>query len=77
MTDRYVEAHVSAAIATEAMEQGLEVRVSGEQLFVFGTVATEARRRTVCAIAAEHAPGYAVHDELTVYDARPIDGSPQ
>jgi osmotically-inducible protein OsmY len=61
----YVRGHLEEAFAREG-ETDVHVRVSGDRVVVTGTVATEARRSAVRALAHEVAGDLAVADQLTV-----------
>ncbi len=63
---QYVVAHVREALARELSELNVEIAVAGRGLFLSGEVATAERCRAVARVAAEHAPGYRIHNEVSV-----------
>lgn len=65
MTDSYIGGHLQEALAHEG-ETDVQVHVSGTRVLMTGTVATEARRDAVSAIAASVADGLEVHNQVTV-----------
>lgn len=69
----YVAEHVRQALTTDprTLEQGLDVRVVGDEVYVSGTVSSAERCEAVTDVAAEAAPGRRVHNEVTV--AEPTD----
>ena len=64
----YVAEHVRQAITTDArtMEQGIDVRVVGDEVYVSGDVTSVERRQAVAEVAAEAAEGRTVHVEVSV-----------
>ena len=70
---QYVVAHVREALARELSELNVEIAVAGRALFLSGDVATAERCRAVARVAADHAPGYEVHNEVSV---TPLAGAP-
>jgi osmotically-inducible protein OsmY len=66
--DDYLAQHLRDALAADARvsELGLDVALRHGELYVTGTVSTEERRAAVDAVAAEVAPGRAVHNATTV-----------
>ena len=73
LAPEYVGEHVRQALTTDArtMEQGLDVRVVGDEVYVSGTVTSTERRDAVREVAAEAAEGRQVHVEVDV--AEPAD----
>ncbi|HEX4903746.1 MAG TPA: BON domain-containing protein [Acidimicrobiales bacterium] len=73
LAPEYVAEHVRQALTTDArtMEQGLDVRVVGDEVYVSGTVTSAERRDAVRQVAAEAAAGRRVHNEVDV--AEPAD----
>jgi osmotically-inducible protein OsmY len=70
---QYVAEHVRQALTTDprTMEQGLDVRVVGDDVYVSGTVTSAERFDAVATVAAEAADGRRVHNEVSV--AEPTD----
>lgn len=64
----YVSEHVRQAIATDprTTEQGIDVRVVADDLYLSGDVSTHARRDAIGEVAAEAAAGHRIHNEVTV-----------
>jgi osmotically-inducible protein OsmY len=64
----YLAEHVRRAITTDGrtMEQGVDVRVVGDQVFVSGEVTSTERRDAITAVATEAAEGREVHNEVAV-----------
>lgn len=52
----------------ETSEQGIDVVLVSDQLFLRGVVATPERRDAVAAFVSRHAPGVKVHNELVTCD---------
>lgn len=52
-------------------EMGVHVRIRGDQLFLSGEVACEHRRDAVAEVAAEHADGLVLHNEVRVVRTDP------
>lgn len=52
-------------------ELGVHVRIRGDQLFLSGDVACEQRRAAVAEVAAEHADGLVLHNEVHIIRAEP------
>jgi len=73
LAPEYVAEHVRQAITTDprTIEQGIDVRVVGEEVYVSGTVTSTERRDAITAVAAEAAGGKRVHNEVEV--AEPTD----
>lgn len=55
-------------------ELGVHVRIRGDQLFLSGGVACEQRRAAVAEVAAEHADGLVLHNEVHIVPADPPTG---
>jgi hypothetical protein len=52
-------------------ELGVHVRIRGDHLFLSGDVACEQRRAAVAEVAAEHADGLLLHNEVHIVRAEP------
>lgn len=65
---QYAAGHVQQALAEDprTAEQGIRVRVVGEDVYLSGAVSCPRRRVRVAEVARELMPGYRVHDELSV-----------
>lgn len=70
-TPQYVVARVQRALTEDdrTNEQGIQVDIRRDQLFLRGKVTGEERRRLVALVAAEAAPGMTVHNEIIVVEA--------
>lgn len=70
-TPQYVAARVQRALTEDdrTNEQGIQVDIRRDQLFLRGKVTGEERRRLVALVAAEAAPGMTVHNEIIVVEA--------
>lgn len=66
--DLYLIGHVHEALAEDARVNELDVDVSlrGDDVFLTGVVATEARQRAVGDVVAGVLPDHRVHNEVTV-----------
>lgn len=64
----YVLAHVREALATDGrvMEQGIEVVAAGGSLVLMGRVGTAALRDAAAEVAAEHAGGLSIRNDIEV-----------
>lgn len=73
LAPEYVAEHVRQALTTDprTMEQGLDVRVVGDEVYVSGTVTSTQRCDAVREVATEAAAGRRVHAEVDV--AEPAD----
>jgi osmotically-inducible protein OsmY len=69
-SEAYVVAHVHDALATDGRvaELGIEVTRTGSTLVLLGRVASTAQREAATVVAAEHAPGFEIRNELEVVD---------
>jgi osmotically-inducible protein OsmY len=69
----YVAEHVRRAITTDprSAEQGVDVRVVGDDVFLSGTVTSDERRDAITDVATEAADGRTVHNDVCV--AHPTD----
>lgn len=82
MTDRqpeppqYVAGHLRDALAEDprTSELGVKVIIRGEEVFLRGSVSSDARRERVIEVVHEKAPELTVHDELTVPECGEPDG---
>jgi hypothetical protein len=70
----YLIARAEHALAGDprTLELGLDITLRGDQVFVTGMVANEARRTAVGDVVREALPGMAVHNHVTVV---PLDQS--
>jgi osmotically-inducible protein OsmY len=70
LAPEYVAEHVRQAITTDprTVEQGIDVRVVGDEVYVSGTVTSAVRRDGVGEVAAEAAGGRRVHNEVEVVE---------
>jgi osmotically-inducible protein OsmY len=72
MPAAYLVQHIQDALAADgrARELGVDVTVAGDRLVLTGTVTTTALREAIAVVAAEvaaeHAPGHRVVNELSV-----------
>jgi hypothetical protein len=68
---KYVGEHVRQAIATDprTTEQGIGVRVVGDQIFLSGEVGSGDRRDAIGQVAAEVAPDHRICNEVAVTSA--------
>jgi osmotically-inducible protein OsmY len=66
--DPYLAEHVREALAQhpELAELHLDVTVSGHEVFVLGTLATEERRREVTRVVSELLPDHRVRNDTSV-----------
>jgi osmotically-inducible protein OsmY len=73
LAPEYVAEHVHRAITTDGRttEQGIDVRVVGDDVFLSGAVTSTARRHAVAEVAAEAAHGYRIHNQVEVTE--PVD----
>jgi osmotically-inducible protein OsmY len=64
----YLAERVHQAVATDprTTEQGVQVRVTGAELFLCGEVASAERRAAVAEVAAEVLPDRRIHNDITV-----------
>lgn len=69
----YLAERVHQAVTTDprTTEQGVQVRVTEVEVFLFGEVASAERRAAVAEVAAEVVPGRRIHNDVTVV---PLDG---
>lgn len=73
----YVVQKVRQALAHDGRtnELDLTVSVSGEKVFITGTVPTEERREAIGVVARETLPEHDVHNQVSLYEtAEPTDG---
>lgn len=70
----YLAERVHQAVTTDprTTEQGVQVRVTEVEVFLFGEVASAERRAAVAEVAAEVVPDRRIHNDVTVV---PLDGS--
>jgi len=68
LAPEYVAEHVRQAITTDGRttEQGIDVRVVGDEVYLSGAVTSEERRDAVAEVAAEAAPGRPIRNEVVV-----------
>jgi osmotically-inducible protein OsmY len=68
LAPEYVAEHVRQAITTDprTTEQGIDVRVLHDEVFLAGEVSSEARRDAVGEVAAEVADGHRIHNDVRV-----------
>lgn len=73
LAPEYLAEHVHRAITTDARttEQGIEVRVVGEDVYLSGAVTSTERRSAVGEVASEAAGGRRVHNGVEVTE--PVD----
>ena len=64
----YLAEHVQDALADRLSELGIQVTISGDNAFVAGDVATDARREAVGQLAAELLPDHEVHNHVKVVE---------
>jgi osmotically-inducible protein OsmY len=64
----YLAERVRQAVATDlrSTEQGVQVRVTDDELFLYGEVGSAERRDAVAEVAAEVVPGRRIHNDVTV-----------
>lgn len=64
----YLAERVRQAVATDlrTSEQGVQVRVTDAELFLYGEVGSVERRDAVAEVAAEVVPGRRIHNDVTV-----------
>jgi osmotically-inducible protein OsmY len=69
----YLAERVHQAVTTDprTTEQGVQVRVTEAEVFLFGEVASAERRDAVAEVAAEVVPDRRIHNDVTVV---PLDG---
>lgn len=69
----YLAERVHQAVTTDPRtnEQGVQVRVTGAEVFLSGAVASAERRDAVAEVAAEVVPDRRIHNDVTVV---PLDG---
>ncbi len=65
---QYAAGHLQQALAEDprTAEQGIRVRVVGDDVYLSGQVSCPRRRDRVLEVARERMPDYRVHDELSV-----------
>jgi osmotically-inducible protein OsmY len=70
--DAYLVERVREALAEdpELAELHLDVTVSGEEVFLLGTVATEERRREITRLVERVLPGHRIRNDTTVEELR-------
>jgi osmotically-inducible protein OsmY len=73
LAPEYLAEHIRQAITTDprTVEQGIDVRVVGDEVYLSGTVTSAERRDGVGDVAAELAEGRPVHNQVEV--AEPTD----
>ena len=66
--DDYLIGHVRETLAHDPRvnEMNIEVAVSGDGVFLSGSVPTEERRQAVSRVVAELLPEHEVHNQVTV-----------
>lgn len=64
----YLAERVHQAVTTDprTTEQGVQVRVTDAELFLYGEVASDERRVAVAEVAAEVVPDRRIHNDVTV-----------
>lgn len=64
----YLAERVRQAVTTDARttEQGVQVRVTDDELFLYGEVGSAERREAVAEVAAEVVPDRRIHNDVTV-----------
>lgn len=64
----YLVQHVKEALATDerVSELGLEVEIHGSDVYLSGTVATEARRGASEEVVRELLPGRTIHNQIGI-----------
>jgi osmotically-inducible protein OsmY len=64
----YLAERVHQAVATDPRtnEQGVQVRVTDAELFLYGEVASAERREAVAEVAAEVVADRRIHNDITV-----------
>ncbi|MET0727890.1 MAG: BON domain-containing protein [Acidimicrobiales bacterium] len=75
----YVLAHVHDALASDprVVELGIDVVAAGGTLVLMGRVATAALREAAAQVAAEHAPGFEIRNDLELLDAVSPPAAPE
>ena len=70
---QYDVAELRRALAEDPRtgELGVHVRIRGDQLFLSGDVACAQRRAAVAEVAAEHADGMVLHNEVRIVRTDP------
>ncbi|KUP97553.1 nucleotidyltransferase family protein [Thermobifida cellulosilytica] len=65
---QYAAGHLQQALAEDprTAEQGIRVRVAGDDVYLSGSVSCPRRRDRVLEVARERMPGRRIHDELSV-----------
>jgi hypothetical protein len=66
----YLAGHIHQHLAEDprVTEQGITVTATPGHLFLTGIVSTAERREAISVVAGELAPGYRIHNEVTVAD---------
>lgn len=64
----YLAERVHQAVTTDPRtnEQGVQVRVTDDELFLYGEVASAERRDAVAEVASEVVPDRRIHNDVTV-----------
>ncbi|WP_242454200.1 BON domain-containing protein [Bailinhaonella thermotolerans] len=72
----YLSARVRERLTEDerTAEQGLQVVVRGDVIYLRGTVASEERRRRIEEVAAEICPDHEIRDETTLIDLHRPEG---
>ena len=73
LAPEYVAEHIHRAITTDprTTEQGIDVRVVGDDVYLSGAVTSTERRDAVAEVAAEAAEGRRIHNGVEVTE--PVD----
>jgi len=68
LAPEYLAEHVRQAITTDGRttEQGIDVRVVGDEVYLSGAVTSAERRDAVAEVAAEAAHGHRIRNEVLV-----------
>ena len=77
--DPYVAGQIEAALRGDPRthELGVRVEVDGDEVVLRGEVASEERRRRLAQVAAEHAHGLVVRNEVSVTTVLPPPETPE
>jgi osmotically-inducible protein OsmY len=75
--DAYDAEHIREQLIADPRTNALDVQVSlsGSALVLTGHVISEDRRRVICDVVAELAPGVEIRDDLSVTDLTEPQGS--
>lgn len=66
----YVIGHLHDAFASDprVSDPYIQAALSGNRVFITGKVPTAARKESISAVAAEIAPDYEIHNQVTVLE---------